>query len=74
MALTRALLYAPEPSLADEPTGQLDSATSQEIMRLFAQVNEAGAQRPGRVIRLVDGRLVDGRLVDGRLVDGRPSA
>jgi putative ABC transport system ATP-binding protein len=69
VAMARALLNDPELILADEPTGQLDSATSQEIMRLFAQVNEAGtsivlvthdeavAQRAGRVITLADGRI-----------------
>jgi putative ABC transport system ATP-binding protein len=69
VAMARALLNAPQLILADEPTGQLDSATSQEIMRLFAQVNEAGtsivlvthdevvAAKAGRVIRLADGRI-----------------
>ena len=69
VAMARALLNQPELILADEPTGQLDSATSQEIMRLFAQVNETGtsivlvthdeavAGKAGRVIRLADGRI-----------------
>ncbi|MDO9632511.1 MAG: ABC transporter ATP-binding protein [Humidesulfovibrio sp.] len=70
VAMARALLNDPELILADEPTGQLDSATSQEIMRLFAQVNETGtsivlvthdeavAGKAGRVIRLADGRII----------------
>ncbi|MDP3426440.1 MAG: ABC transporter ATP-binding protein [Humidesulfovibrio sp.] len=69
VAMARALLNDPQLILADEPTGQLDSATSQEIMRLFTQVNEAGtsivlvthdeavAAKAGRVIRLADGRI-----------------
>jgi len=70
VAMARALLNEPELILADEPTGQLDSATSQEIMRLFAQVNESGtsivlvthdeavARKAQRIIRLADGRIV----------------
>ena len=71
VAMARALLNQPALILADEPTGQLDSATSQEIMRLFAQVNETGtsivlvthdeavAEKAGRVIRLADGRITN---------------
>jgi len=69
VAMARALLNQPELILADEPTGQLDSATSQEIMGLFSQVNQSGtsivlvthdeavAGKAGRVIRLADGRI-----------------
>ncbi len=82
VAMARALLNDPQLILADEPTGQLDSATSQEIMGLFAQVNQGGtsivlvthdeavAARAGRVIRLADGRLADGRITSGT----RPAA
>ncbi|WP_279343398.1 ABC transporter ATP-binding protein [Fundidesulfovibrio terrae] len=42
VALARAMLSAPDLILADEPTGQLDSKTSAEIMSLFAQVNALG--------------------------------
>jgi putative ABC transport system ATP-binding protein len=70
VAMARALLNRPRLILADEPTGQLDSATSAEIMRLFAQVNETGttivlvthdeavAAKARRVIRIADGRLL----------------
>jgi ABC-type antimicrobial peptide transport system, ATPase component len=74
VAMARALLNRPRLILADEPTGQLDSATSAEIMRLFAQVNETGttivlvthdegvAAKARRVIRIVDGRIADGQV------------
>jgi len=42
VALARAMLSSPDLILADEPTGQLDSKTSAEIMSLFAQVNAQG--------------------------------
>jgi len=70
VAMARALLNRPKVILADEPTGQLDSATSAEIMRLFAQVNATGtsivlvthdegvAAQAGRIIKIADGRLV----------------
>lgn len=74
VAMARALLNRPRLILADEPTGQLDSATSSDIMRLFAQVNQTGttivlvthdeavAAQAGRVIRMVDGRIAPGGL------------
>jgi putative ABC transport system ATP-binding protein len=69
VAMARALLNRPRVILADEPTGQLDSATSREIMRLFAEVNargttivlvthdEAVAAQAQRIIRIADGRI-----------------
>jgi len=42
VALARSMLNDPDLILADEPTGQLDSNTSSEIMSLFAQVNALG--------------------------------
>jgi len=70
VAMARALLNRPRLILADEPTGQLDSATSADIMRLFAQVNETGttivlvthdegvAAKARRVIRIADGHIL----------------
>ena len=69
VAVARALVNRPALILADEPTGNLDSKTSLEIMKLFDEIQEAGntvilvtheediAQYAKRVIRLVDGNI-----------------
>ncbi len=71
VAIARALAAKPAIILADEPTGNLDSRTSQDVMSLlkvtsqrFAQTivmithNEEIAQMAGRIIRIEDGRIV----------------
>jgi putative ABC transport system ATP-binding protein len=69
VAIARALVNRPSILLADEPTGNLDSATSAEIMRVFGQLQAQGqtvilvtheadiAAHAHRVVTLRDGRL-----------------
>jgi putative ABC transport system ATP-binding protein len=72
VAIARALIGRPRLILADEPTGALDSETSQQIMNLLTEINQGGitilvvthdaevAARTQRTIRLKDGKIVDG--------------
>lgn len=76
VAVARALCGEPAILLADEPTGNLDSETSAEIVRLFDELHEAGntivlitheqdiADCCRRIIRLADGQVVEDRCLE----------
>ena len=75
VAVARALVNNPSIILADEPTGNLDSKTGEEIMQLFEDLHKAGntiilvtheeyiAQHSKRIIRLLDGKIVSDETV-----------
>ena len=83
VAIARALVNSPSILLADEPTGNLDTQSSEEIMEVLHQLHERGAtivmvtHEPGiadhaeRVIHLLDGQIASDRLNGPRRKRGK---
>ncbi|MBP7554011.1 MAG: ATP-binding cassette domain-containing protein, partial [Spirochaetes bacterium] len=77
VAIARALINDPEIILADEPTGNLDTQTSVEIMKLFGNLNDKGitiilvthepdiAAFAKRKIVMKDGRIIEDATISG---------
>ena len=76
VSIARAIIANPDFLIADDPTGALDTKTSQEIMDLFKQLNQTQhttiimvthdprvAEQCERVVKIIDGRIVDDRKV-----------
>ncbi|UUO07043.1 ABC transporter ATP-binding protein [Blastopirellula sp. J2-11] len=78
VAVARSLINNPDYILADEPTGNLDSKTTEEILSLFERLNNEGrtiilvtheddvSEHARRVMRLSDGELAEDRLIENR--------
>ena len=84
VAIARALINDPKLMLADEPTGNLDTKTSEEVMSVFQRLNDEGktvvlithesdiAEHARRIVVFRDGRIVEDRPVEQRRLAATP--
>ena len=80
VAIARAIVNNPSIILADEPTGNLDTKVTKEIMRIIQQLNNDGttvvlvtheadvAQYSKRLIRMLDGEIINDSEVTDRII------
>jgi putative ABC transport system ATP-binding protein len=80
VAIARAIVNSPAVIMADEPTGNLDTKSSVEIMKIFQDLNDEGAtiimvthepdiaQHTKRVVKFRDGEIVDDYQVKNRII------
>ena len=80
MAIARALVMEPEVIFADEPTGNLDSKTGTQIMKIFQELNNSGhtiilvthetftAEHAKRILQVKDGNIVSDAPVMNRRI------
>jgi putative ABC transport system ATP-binding protein len=85
VAVARAIVTNPSLVLADEPTGNLDTHSTAEVLRIFARLNDEGrtvvlithepdvAERTKRIVRLSDGRIAEDRRQDLAAAVGAPA-
>ena len=81
VAIARAVVANPKLILADEPTGNLDTKSANDIISIFCQLNRDGitvvlvthemniAERAKRVVRLLDGQIIEDRQTGAKTCD-----
>lgn len=79
-AIARAIVNSPSVIMADEPTGNLDTKSSTDIMKIFQNLNNEGAtvlmvthendiaQHTKRIVRFRDGEIISDCAVEGRII------
>jgi putative ABC transport system ATP-binding protein len=79
VAIARAIVNQPKLLLADEPTGNLDTRTGEQILAIFHELHRAGvtivlvthepdvAAQAQRLVRMVDGKIIEDRPIDGAM-------